>query len=96
MSSYLYMTNLEFKIVGMEWNNHDIHGLMVLNLSLNVQSNQEPNLGKGLTFQTRKEPYGGMLIVIGQEPRFMVHLLYVLQIKIIILFLNLLLKFPSY
>lgn len=69
---------------------------MVLSTLLSAPSNQEGNSGKRWSFQKRKEPYGGMLIVIGQEQLSMGLSISTQERIVPSLFPNLMQRYPLY
>ena len=83
-------------LAGMEWSSQGIHGQMVLNTSLSAPSNQEGGSGRRWFFLQRKGPCGGMLIVTGQEPQFMVLSLSIQESIVPTLFPSLMQRSPSY
>lgn len=80
----------------MEWSNQGIHGQMALNASLSAPSNLVGNSGRCWYFLLRKEPYGGMLIVTGQEPLSMDLSIFIQERVNSTLFPHLMKKFPLY
>ena len=60
----------------MECINQETHGQMVQSTLHNAQLNQDQTLLTRSYFQMKKEPFGGMHIVIGHDIVFMVQLLF--------------------
>ena len=67
--------------IGMECINQGTRGRMIQSTLHNAQLNQDQTLLTRSYFQMKKEPFGGMHIVIGQDIVFMVLLLFSQKMK---------------
>lgn len=69
-----FSDSVTFFLTGMEFDRWELHGQMVLNMWLSVQSSREQLTRTGTPLKIKKARYGGMLIADGSELLSMVHL----------------------